>query len=349
MPEQPRGYIFQNGQYTAPNYGSGAVGASPLAQPITSFDQTSPTARANQLTDAFTRNMQQQGPNWTAQGAMNFWQGMRPLYQSSLPMPQLLQQVDQAATQVPRYASAPMPQNPQAIHPPATGDTGLAAPRPAPVDTKQSGAASRAPAPSTEETGPNGRTLRQIAGTPYQSAAERDWFTQRAPQRSMQATQPQAIGPSTMATQVSANGATPPVSGPDVASYAAQYGVNPDTFARLLNHEGNGAWDTSEAGVQPARWGITQTTARSYGVSDTRQMSADQAYGIAADYLGKNLAMFGGDPVKAFASYFIGAGGVQEAVKQGGRNWVDEANRIAARYGYGNQAMTQYLRYLGLV
>ncbi len=214
-------------------------------------------------------------------------------------------------------------------------------------------AAVGAPMAQSSMLGPNGRSAAEIAGKPYQSEEERNWYFQSRglpiPEKVVGAT-----AGSGSAYQTNQQGRTGQVNAIDMAPVADKFGISAGPFALLMNHEGNGAHDNSETGVQPARWGITQTTARSNGIQDTRQMTPEQAYNIAGNYIQTGLKQFNGDEAKAYASYYIGAGGVQKAVEQGG-DWVKNADRIAAGVGnkengldYGNHSMTDFLQYLGL-
>jgi hypothetical protein len=454
---QPQGFIFtgnqnQGGTYSLPNYGSQynagpGPGYSVSPQPPASFSQasygyTNPTYTSSQLTNEFTRNMQQGGPNWTAQGAMTYWNQMQPLYQGvqtgQMPLPQAMTQANQMAFNVPQQhpmtTGTPAVSGPQAaaqpqIRPPNTGDAGLRAlPQgsfdqgPSQTDmmgpdgrsfsqitgtpyksdaerefylnqigktvdpgtgqptargntastaegpppfanrgsemvqgapqTQPQQSAIKPPMPATGSVGPNGRSAQEVAGTPYRSAEERDWYLAQSQGGGAQSGQRNATTPPTPgagnAFVTGPNGSTGPINGQQIAPIAQKYGIAPEPLARLMNHEGNGAWDTSEKGVQPARWGIVQSTAKSYGISDTRQMTPEQAYDIAGHYIAQGMQQFG-DPAKAYAAYFIGPGGVQNAVRAGGQNWVSVANATAAGYGYGSNGMSNFLSYLGLL
>jgi hypothetical protein len=204
--------------------------------------------------------------------------------------------------------------------------------------------------------GPDGRTVAQIAGTPYKSDAERAFYFESRglpiPQAGQQPRASTPTGGTGSAFETNAAGRTPPVNAGDMQPIAQRYGIAPGPLALLMNHEGNGAHDNSEPGVQPARWGIVQTTARANGINDTRTMTPAQAYDIAAKYISTGLEQFPGQEDKAYGSYFLGAGNIQKAQNMGG-DWVRNADKIASditfngKSAYGTHAMSDFMQYLG--
>ncbi len=118
----------------------------------------------------------------------------------------------------------------------------VAAPSPAPAPQQ-----SVAPLPAGA-VGPDGRTVAQIAGTPYKSDAERAFYFESRgmaiPQPGTQAqTRFTPTGGSGSAFEADAQGRTRPINSEDIAPIAQKWGVPAGTFALLMNHEGNGAHD----------------------------------------------------------------------------------------------------------
>jgi soluble lytic murein transglycosylase-like protein len=106
----------------------------------------------------------------------------------------------------------------------------------------------------------------------------------------------------------------------DLARQAAiAAGINPDLFVRQIQQEsGFNPGATSPAGAV----GIAQfmpATAAAMGVNPYDPTSA--LYG-GARLMAQLSAQFGGDYAKALAAYNGGPGAVQNAVAQGGANWL---------------------------
>lgn len=101
---------------------------------------------------------------------------------------------------------------------------------------------------------------------------------------------------------------------------AIKYGINPDYFVRQIYSEsGFNPNATSPAGAV----GIAQfepSTAAGLGINPWDPVQA--LYG-AAKYMSQLSAQWGGDYAKALASYNAGSGVVQNAINQGGANWMN--------------------------
>lgn len=141
---------------------------------------------------------------------------------------------------------------------------------------------------------------------------------------------------------------------PDVESWlresSGSHGVPREVLRGVLNHE-------SSLDVASARrpdfgngGGLAQaieSTAKQYGTSQEElRANPRKAVDFAARLLKDNAAMFGGDYQKAAAAYFVGAGNIQEAERQGGADWLAAADRIAAQYGQGT--VSSYLNGAGV-
>ncbi|MGR1583366.1 lytic transglycosylase domain-containing protein [Thalassobius sp. S69A] len=95
------------------------------------------------------------------------------------------------------------------------------------------------------------------------------------------------------------------------SSYAAQYGVDPQLFQRLISQES--AWNPNAVSPVGAE-GLAQImpeTARDPGfgvapVSDRRD--PDESLRFGAEYLSKMLERYGGDTARALVAYNWGAG-----------------------------------------
>lgn len=206
---------------------------------------------------------------------------------------------------------------------------------------------------------PNGRTFAQITGTDYLSAEERIWYLNQMGKTVDQANAivnviSKPIAVITSVPTPSGGHYVYPMSDlqQSAAASAQKYGVPPQLLINLIEHEG-GFNPTKLDPTSGAFSGILPSTAASYGTT-IGALVADppKAYEIAADYISKNLKYFGGDVAKAFASYYVGAGTVNDAVKTGGANWLSAADYIAVnvyKQTYSPTPVTTYLRSIGVI
>ncbi|GHO43871.1 lytic transglycosylase domain-containing protein [Ktedonospora formicarum] len=101
---------------------------------------------------------------------------------------------------------------------------------------------------------------------------------------------------------------------------AIKYGINPDYFVRQIYSESS----FNPNAVSPSgAVGIAQfmpSTAAGLGINPWDPVQA--LYG-SAKYMSSLQAQWGGDYAKALASYNAGSGVVQNAINQGGANWMN--------------------------
>lgn len=101
---------------------------------------------------------------------------------------------------------------------------------------------------------------------------------------------------------------------------AMKYGINPDYFVRQIYSESS----FNPNAVSPSgAVGIAQfmpATAAGMGINPWDPVQA--LYG-SAKYMSQLSAQWGGDYAKALASYNAGSGVVQNAINQGGANWMN--------------------------
>lgn len=101
---------------------------------------------------------------------------------------------------------------------------------------------------------------------------------------------------------------------------AAKYGINPDYFVRQIYSESS----FNPNAVSPSgAVGIAQfepSTAAGLGINPWDPVQA--LYG-SAKYMAQLRDQWGGDYAKALASYNAGSGVVQNAINQGGANWMN--------------------------
>lgn len=134
---------------------------------------------------------------------------------------------------------------------------------------------------------------------------------------------------------------------------AAKYNLPEEAFIRHLFAEGSLKNDPGGNGG-----GISQflaTTAKDYGYTQ-KQLRDDPKLGIdlAARYIADNRRMLTPyaqteDQLNqaAFASYFIGPGGIKTALQTGGANWIGKANELAVQYKQGS--VSDYLGKRGML
>ncbi len=131
---------------------------------------------------------------------------------------------------------------------------------------------------------------------------------------------------------------------------AKKYGIPESIFIGLMGHESGNQWDPKVGHDNPdggwVSWtGVLESTGKGLGYTK-EELAKDPAKGLeaAAKYLQKNNKYFNGDWQKTTASYFIGEGGVDQAMSMGG-DWLKNADVIAQKYGQGS--VTDYLKSVG--
>lgn len=338
--EEPHGFIFNgNGTYVGPNYGNAAPFSAPA--PISSWDTTNPTARAQafyappppQMQYAPMPQMQGGGPRFTP--------------------PQF---ADSAGI------SGPTPPGIRQPNPQAPAHPGLSTPLP--VQTMANGWP--VPRPSAEMTGPHGRTMQMVAGTPFQSAEERDWFySQLQNQYSMNSARfPQAPqGPTRTSYSGPTSGGqpfTPPgtgnagLAGDGLQGYATQTaqsaGLDPTVFRNLIQHESG--WNPDAVNPTSGAAGLGQflpSTAAKYGATPQMlRQNPQYALDLSTRMVAELKNYYNGNEPQAYAAYFIGPGNIDSAIRAGGPNgWLPAADAIATQYGQGT--VSQYLRAIGAI
>lgn len=129
---------------------------------------------------------------------------------------------------------------------------------------------------------------------------------------------------------------------------AQKHGLDPYDLMAVIDHESSFETDPGGNGGGVAQF--LQTTAQGYNTTQAElRRDPTKSLDLAAQLLQDNLKAVGGDPAKAVAAYFIGAGTVNEASKQPG-DWIDNANKIAHdRYGQTATAVSDYLTTTGKV
>lgn len=223
-------------------------------------------------------------------------------------------------------------------------------------------------ATNNDPIGPGGRTFAQTTGKAYINDAERTWYLGKV---GVSVDSANNLNKQTDRPVNLIQGVPLPVGGAyvypdgDLRKYAVAaaqaHGQVPQYFINLMDHEGgfnpskrdpdSGAW----AGILPSTAASMKDSTHPNGYT-INELVADppKAYELSNRYLETNskMSFIAGDQAKLYASYYVGAGTIQEAVNTGGANWLSVADSIAYnRYGqhYSQTPVSTFLRSIAVI